>query len=362
MKRVLYSVLLSCFISAIAIHNSSAQSHESGDPYLMDQIIRQMNSELNDIPVNIRRIAVYKINYSSFRFTTEEVEYIRGEVEYAFRQYAGLTILSPPELEPNDKMKIIGSDSTLKILNVRGRSLADVSPELLNDITSKYGVQGLVELSLQRRVPEGLVIAIRMMNPVSREVVWTKSFISNQKEAEIEVDKGKTLVVKFGAGARTGDTIFTPDTTGSGTDSSLKDIVVDLHATFTYRQPLNEENSSYIGFTAGIHNLRAREADEFSLTLLEFGVSYYQAITQLREDLNLYRVMLYLNGNVQTPLGKESGEMFSARPGIVLNLSENLGLSIYGSITLSGETLTLENNQQITYNKIGYGVQGVIRF
>lgn len=72
--------------------------------------------------------------------------------------------------------------------------------------------------------------------------------------------------------------------------------------------------------------------------------------------------MLYLNGNVQTPLGKESGEMFSARPGIVLNLSENLGLSIYGSITLSGETLTLDNNQQITYNKIGYGVQGVIRF
>ena len=70
----------------------------------------------------------------------------------------GLLLLSPPELEPNDKLKIVGNDSTLQILNMQGRSLADVSPEMLEEIAYKYGVQGLVELSLQRRQPEGLVI------------------------------------------------------------------------------------------------------------------------------------------------------------------------------------------------------------
>ncbi len=367
MKRVAL-VILSCILSISAFQNSAAQDYESGDPYMMEQIVNQMSEELNDIPVNIRRIAVYKINYSSFRFTTEEIEYIRAEVEYAFRQYAGLTILSPPELEPNDKMKIVGSDSSLQILNVRGRSLADISPELLAEITSKYGVQGLVELSVQRRMPEGLVLAIRMMNPVSREVVWTKSFIANEKQPEVVVDKGKTSVLKFGVGSRTGDNIFFPDSviTQDSTvifgDSTANDVIVDLHATFTYRQPLNEANSAYIGFTGGMHVLRARNAQEYSMTLLEFGVSYYQAITPEKTDLDLYRVMLFVNGNVQFPLGKPTGEMFSVMPGLVLNLSENLGLSFYSSITLSGETLTLENNRQVTYNKIGYGVQGVIRF
>lgn len=367
MKRVVL-VIFSCLLSIGSLQISFAQDYETGDPYMMDQIINQMSEELNDVPVNIRRIAVYKINYSSFRFTTEEIEYIRAEVEYAFRQYAGLTVLSPPELEPNDKMKIVGSDSTLQILNVRGRSLADVSPELLAEITSKYGVQGLVELSVQRRVPEGLVLAIRMMNPVSREVVWTKSFISNEKQPEVVVDKGKTSVIKFGVGSKTGENIFYPDTviTADSTvifgDSTLSDIIVDLHASFTYRQPLNEANSAYIGFTGGFHILRAREADEFSMTLLEFGVSYYQAITPEKTDLDLYRVMMFVNGNVQFPLGKPTGETFSVMPGLMLNLSDNLGLLFYSSITLSGETLTLENSQQVTYSKIGYGVQGVIRF
>ena len=47
---------------------------------------------------------------------------------------------------------------------MQGRSLADVSPEMLEEISHKYGVQGFIELSLQRREPEGLVIGIRVMN------------------------------------------------------------------------------------------------------------------------------------------------------------------------------------------------------
>ncbi len=368
MKRLFFPLVLFVIGLLGSSGVSLAQNHEDGDPYLMEQIMQQMSEELNDIPVNVRRIAVYKINYSSFRFTNEEVEYIRAEVEHAFRQYAGLTVLSPPELEPNDKMKIVGSDSTLQILNVRGRSLAYISPKLLNEITNKYGVQGLVELSLQRRTPEGLVLALRMMNPSSREVVWTKSFISNKIVVEEEVDRGRTSVFTFGVGSRTGENIFYPDSiiTADSTlilgDSTVNENVVDLHASFTYRQPLNSQNSAFIGFTGGIHMLRAGDIDEFSMTLIEFGTTYYQAISSLNEDLNLYRVMFYISGNIQFPLGSQKGEMFSASPGLMFNLSDNIGLSIYSNFILSGETITLKNNQQVTFNKLGYGIQGVIRF
>ena len=345
-----------------------AQSYENSDPYLMDQIINQMSEQLNDVPVNIKRVAVYKINYSAFRFTNEEIEYIRGEVEYAFRSFASLTVLSPPELEPNDKMRIIGSDSTLNILNIRGRSLADVSPELLNSISTKYSVHGLIELGVQRREPEGIVLSIRIMNPSSREIIWTKSFISNIFEVKEEVYKGKTFVVNFGAGRKTTDRIFTPDSmfTADGSlvlgNSNINEIVVDLHATATFRQPLHLDNSAYVGFTGGVHALRARDADEFSMTLLEFGITYYQAITPKNLNINDYTVMFFLNGNIQFPLGDQKGEMFSVAPGLMLNLSENIGLALYGNVILSGETITLENNQQITYNKVGYGIQGIVRF
>lgn len=364
--RVVLLGFICVFLSSSDILH--AQSFESGDPYLMDQIMEDMEEELNDVPANIRRVAVYKINYSSLRFTNEEIEYIRSEVEFAFRQYAGMIVLSPPELEPNDKMKIVGSDSTLQILNIRGRSLADVSPELLLEITEKYGVQGLIELSVQRRNPEGLVVALRMMNPQSREIVWTKSFVSNEKTVEVDYDKGKTHVIKFGVGSRTGNNIFTPDTTITGDstlvagDSTLSEVIVAIGATYTYRQPLNKENSAYLGFTGGFHVLRPRDASEFEMTLIELGVTYYQAMGKKIEDIDAYRVAFYLSGNVQFPLGSQEGQMFSANPGLLLNLTENLGLAVYTQFTLSGEDITLNNKQQVTFDKLSYGIQGIIRF
>ena len=154
MKRLFNLLLVLTFGGLFYTVSVSAQiyTHEQGDPYMIEKIQEQLHPNLTDFPVNVRRIAIYKINYSALRFTNEEVEYLRAEIEYSMRQYAGLTVLSPPELEPNDKLKIIGNDSTLQILNMQGRSLADVSPDMLEEISYKYGVQGLVELSLQSQI------------------------------------------------------------------------------------------------------------------------------------------------------------------------------------------------------------------
>lgn len=362
MKSMNTSLLLLVGIVFFGSTSLFAQTHEDGVPYRMAKITDQLSEQLNDIPANIRRIAVYKMNYSALRFTVQEIDYIRSEIEASFRQFAGLTVLSPPELEPNDKMKIMGNDSTLQILNIQGRSLADVSPEFLTTITDKYGVQGLVELSIQRRTPEGLVISVRMMNPNSREIVWTKSFISNPFVVEEEFDKGQPIVLKFGAGNRQTESFFRADTSFANQDTSINANITDFNFSLTYRQPLNEDNSAYIGYTGGITLLNARDAEEFELTLLQLGITYYQGISQKNESINDYRVMFFVNANVQFPIDDTKGEIFSASPGLMLNLSRNLGISFYSNLILSGETLTLGNNNQITYNKVGYGLHAVVRF
>ena len=387
-------ILLIVFI-LVALTNSyyvSAQifNHEQGDPYMIEKIQEQLNPNLADFPATVRRIAIYKINYSALRFTNEEVEYIRAEIEYSMRNYAGLTVLSPPELEPNDKLKIVGNDSTLQILNMQGRSLADVSPEMLEEIAYKYGVQGLVELSLQRREPEGLVISIRVMNPQSREVVWSNSFISNPPIVLPTLNQGTQKLVTFGISTKPSASWYrnkyAPSTTsndttgagagaGAGTDSTanafshqadtlLRQALTDFSVTFTYRQPLDLENSSYIGFTAGYHIVRSRDREQtlFDISLFELGLIYYQAISEKVPDIDEYRVVFYSKLNTQFPLGNKEGEMFVLEPGLQFNLSKNIGLSVFGNLMLAGETIKLANKDRLTYKQTGFGFHAVIRF
>jgi hypothetical protein len=398
MKRTLTFLLLYLLGGWGLSNNATAQlfTHDQGDPYMVEKIQEQLNPELSDFPVSVRRVAIYKINYSALRFTNEEIEYIRAEMEYSLRQFAGLTVLSPPELEPNDKLKIVGNDSTLQILNMQGRSLADVSPEMLEEIAYKYGVQGLVELSLQRREPEGLVIGIRVMNPQSREVVWSKSFISHPPVVLPTLNQGSQYLVTFGVTSRGSDSWYRNqyantsgaqvDTTGAGAgagvgggadstgttstfahqaDTLLRQALTDFSVTFSYRQPLDLNNSAYIGFTAGYHVLRStnRDVTIFNMSLFDVGLVYYQAISEKVPDIDEYRVVFYSRANVQFPLGNNrQGEVFMLEPGLQFHLSKNIGLSVFGNLMLAGDTIKLSNKDRLTYNKSGFGFHAVIRF
>ena len=393
MKKLFYIVILLLGVLIDSQHiNAQMFTHQQGDPFMVEKIQEQLNPSLTDFPASVRRIAIYKINYSALRFTNEEVEYIRAEVEYSMRQYAGLTVISPPELEPNDKLKIVGNDSTLQILNMQGRSLADVSPEMLEEISYKYGVQGLIELSLQRREPEGLVIGIRVMNPQSREIVWSNSFISNPPVVLPTLNQGNQKLVTFGITTRSSDswyrnqyatTTIGNDTTstgagagaGAGADSTanafshqadtlLRQALTDFSITFTYRQPLDLENSSYIGFSAAYHIIRSQNRDLtlFDISLFDIGLIYYQALSEKVPDIDEYRVVFYSKLSTQFPLGNQKGEMFMLEPGLQFNLSKNIGLSVFGNLMLAGETIKLANKDRLTYKQTGFGFHAVIRF
>ena len=393
MKKLFYIVILLLGVLIDSQHiNAQMFTHQQGDPFMVEKIQEQLNPSLTDFPASVRRIAIYKINYSALRFTNEEVEYIRAEIEYSMRQYAGLTVISPPELEPNDKLKIVGNDSTLQILNMQGRSLADVSPEMLEEISYKYGVQGLIELSLQRREPEGLVIGIRVMNPQSREIVWSNSFISNPPVVLPTLNQGNQKLVTFGITTRSSDswyrnqyatTTISNDTTstgagagaGAGADSTanafshqadtlLRQALTDFSITFTYRQPLDLENSSYIGFSAAYHIIRSQNRDLtlFDISLFDIGLIYYQALSEKVPDIDEYRVVFYSKLSTQFPLGNQKGEMFMLEPGLQFNLSKNIGLSVFGNLMLAGETIKLANKDRLTYKQTGFGFHAVIRF
>ena len=377
MKRTLTFLFLYLLGSWGFSDDASAQlfTYDQGDPYMVEKIQEQLNPELADFPVSVRRVAIYKINYSALRFTNEEIEYIRAEMEYSLRQFAGLTVLSPPELEPNDKLKIVGNDSTLQILNMQGRSLADVSPEMLEEIAYKYGVQGLVELSLQRREPEGLVIGIRVMNPQSREVVWSKSFISNPPVVLPTLNQGSQYLLTFGVTSRGTDSWYRnkyaiTDTTGIGNnfvnqaDTLIRQALNDLSVTFSYRQPLDANNSAYIGFSGGFHILRStnNEVTLFNMSLFDIGLVYYQAISEKVPDIDEYRVVFYSRANVQFPVGNKKGDIFMLEPGLQFNLSKNIGLSVFSNLMLAGDTIKLPNKDRLTYNKTGFGFHAVIRF
>lgn len=345
--------------------NVIAQDYESGVPYQMGQIYIQMSNRINDVPEDIQRLAVYKLNYNQMQFTAQEVDYIRHEIEAAFREYACLTVLSPPELEPTDKMKIIGNDSTLQILNVHGRSLANISSKLLTEVTTNYEVQGLLEVGIQKRTPDGLILSLSLINPRSMEIVWTKRFISNQ----LKIDKNtSTKVITFGVGYSQLKQIIEQqrDDFSSPISTSSTEPFMSYSTYFTYRQPVNLNNNTYLGFTSGIKILRSINDNSYDLTMFDIAVNYYQAILDKNKYINDYRWVFFINGKMSFPyfdnIDNIKSQVYSFTPGFIVNISTNLGLILYTDIIISDEILTLQNNDKFITTGVEYGLQAVFRF
>ena len=72
-------------------------------------------------------------------------------------------------------------------------------------------------------------------------------------------------------------------------------------------------------------------------------------------------MMLFFNGKVSVPMDKIKGEFYSFKPGVMLNMSK-FGICSLHRYHIYGETLTLNNDDKITFGKIGYGLQAVVKF
>ncbi|MEX0721406.1 MAG: hypothetical protein WD059_12110 [Balneolaceae bacterium] len=348
------------FITLLAFgwQNGHAQVNKWADSYQLERITAQMIAEISDIPVSVRRMAIYKLNYNSSSFDKQSIAYIKSEIESVFRDYSPVRVISPPELDPTDNLKIVGSDSTLQIMNIQGRSVADMSPELLENISSKYSVSGLVELTLQKKRPEGLIISVRIISPSSREIVWSKSFESYPVEEREKVDLGKRVTLNFGATSLTNESF-----TLAGSEEMEESKTLNYNFTFGYRQPLNLDNSSYLGLFVGYNKMRSTDNPDFENAFLEVGLSFDQALSRKSPDIRGYRVMLGVDASIWLPRDEKKGDIVMISPSIMFNLTENLGFEVNGLAFMSDRSVQDPVNSNIfTYGQLGYGVRAYVQF
>jgi hypothetical protein len=359
------TIVVLILLAGMGFQSAEAQSgkiNKRADTYMMRQITKQLEKELNDVPVSVRRMAIYKINYKSSEFNNQDVAFIKGEIESTFRNNTPVSVISPPELDPSDKLKIMGSDSTLRLLNIKGRSLADMSPELLEGIAQKYSVSGLTELTIQKLQTEGLVVFIRIMNPQSREIVWSKSFASFPVEDPEEENLGKRIVLSFGATMMENEWYSTD--TAPDVEIPVESTALNYSLSFGYRQPLNDLNSSYLGIFTGMNVIRANENRSFESTLWEMGITFDQAISRKSEQINDYRLMLGLDASVWIAQGDKNGNLITASPSLMFNLTKNIGFEVRGLVFLSDRSVKNSGAfpDTYTYGQLGYGVKAYVQF
>ncbi len=350
---VLRLILISLFFSLIG-RNTVAQS----DALLVEKAIAKLQDMTSDIPTDVRRVSVYRLNYNESLLSEETIEYIVSRIEQTLKEYSALTIISPPELKPSNELKIFGRDSTIQISNTKGRSLAESSSTLLLETTQKYAIHALIEVSVQKKAIEGFIINIRMKRPESLEIIWVKTLISNQVFPKEEIDKGKLIFLNVGVETVTGESFIVDSTT---TESEQQ--ILNFNASLTFRQPIDDSNSSYFGIRGGFNIYKGTQDSLYNATLLSLGATFQYGLGEKNELINGNRLLLTLDADIRFALTKYEGSIFTISPGVQFNFTESISAGLYARNIISGDELRQKDaNQSITFNRLSYGLQCVFRF
>jgi hypothetical protein len=347
-------IIVFLFFVSLMGRNAFAQS----DAVLVEKAVAKLEDMTSDIPNDIRRVTVYRLNYNENYLSEETVGYIVSRIEQTFREYSALTIISPPELKPTNELKIFGRDSTIQISNTKGRSLAESNSELLLETAQKYSLHALIEVSVQKKAIEGFIINIRMIRPESQEVVWVKTLISNQVFPKEDIDKGKLIFLNVGVETVTGESFKVDSTT---TDAEQQ--ILNFNASITFRQPIDNSVSSYFGIRGGFNIYKGTQDSLYNATLLNLGVVFQYGLGEENESINANRLLLTLDADVRFALTKYEGSIFTISPGLQFNFTESISVGLYARNIISGDELRQKDvDQSITFNRLSYGLQCVFRF
>tara|TARA_R110002124_G_scaffold282274_2_gene457297 strand:+ start:9788 stop:10858 length:1071 start_codon:yes stop_codon:yes gene_type:complete len=352
--KVTYLIAL---ILLLGLKSSLAQVNQS-QALLIEKVISQLEQSMSDIPSDVKRVAIYRLNYNKNLLSNEDLNYITARIESTFRNFGALTILSPRELEPTDELKVFGRDSTIQISNLKGRSLAESNTELLTETAAKYSIQGLIEITIQARPIEGYALTFKMIRPESQEVVWVKGLVSNPIFPKEEKDKGKLTFLSFGVETLTGSS-FTIDSTTTDAEQQI----LSYNANLLFRQPIDLENSGYLGLKFGVNLLKGVDDSLYNATLINIGTVFHYGLGEKKESINANRLLLTLEADVRFALSKYQGSIFTVSPGLQFNFTRSISIAMYARNIISGDELReKDENKSITYNKLSYGLQYVFRF
>ena len=330
----------------------------------LQDLFDQLEENLNDIPLTLRRAAVFRIERDEELFTASDANYIRNQVEGILKANSSLTLLSPLELQPTDAVKIIASDTTLQISSQKGRSFADLNLDKLLETAREYNVQGLVEISVFRRSVLGLVLTVRIISAESLELLWSKTVESYPPPAKPEPeDSSRTSMLSVGLFSYTG--AFLEDgVKRQDIDQSVTMLHTTLHGYFM--QPMQSTYDSYFGLFAG-GNFSTTISDSIQardLVMLDVGMLYRVAITPYNSFRGANPLWITSSLMVSVPLIGEKGYLFTLSPvNLLVHFTRNFSLAIEPRLIVGENDITYgKSTDVILFDRFNYGFKFIYTF
>lgn len=329
----------------------------------LQQVVDKLESEVETIPHNIQRVATQRMTYDSTRITPEGYRLIRHEVESAFKENGRVKLLKLEEFSRKKVLHISGTDSTLTLRNtIRTADERENSIRLL-ELSQKYGVDAFMKGDIQYRGDVGYVVLLELISPQSREVMWSTSLVSKDMNPPEPAYKGKRTIISAGASM-----MPTSQYNINGSPYSGEILLLDYTARVAFRQPINSNNSGYIGIRGGYHYYsvlpkgdEGQTFEPYNSQLFEVGAIFYKTLAEKSEIENEYWLEIYVGPNLL--MHSNSKNQFGLAQGININISKNLGLGLDAQY-LFGQSPELENEDEtrnIQLNTIGYGLKVLLR-
>lgn len=329
----------------------------------LQKLLEKLETEAEEIPFNVQRIATQRLHYDSTRITEKGYQLIKYEIERVIREEGQAQMLSLEEFEPKKVLRVTGTDSTLSLRNTSHSGTESENSIRLLELSQKYSVDAFMQGYIQYENDLGYVVSLELISPSSREVIWSKSLVSETSETEEEYYKGKLTLLTIGSSV-----LPTNDYAISGISYSEDILLLDYSFNLALRQPINRNASGYIGVQAGYHyyNLMSLEEkldtyEPFSTSVFEFGTQFFKTLGPKSEMENEYWLELFLGPNLLMP--SNSQNLFSLTQGVNVNLSENLGVTLdFRYLFSSSPALEDEDEiKNIQLNTIGYGLKILLR-
>lgn len=354
--RILIAIIIVNIITVFGWNSVYAQSNET-KIQLVEKVIKQLEGSFIDIPIGVKRVSIYRLNYDKKILKSEDLNFITAKIEHTFKEFGALTIISPRELEPNNELKIVGRDSSFQISNAKGRSIAESNTTLLIETAEKYAIHGLVELTIQKEYIEGYVFTLKMIRPESQEVIWLKTIASNPIKPKIKKDKGKLTLVSVGV-----ETLNGASYSVNGATTNAEQQVLSYNGSVTVRQPIDSENKGYLGIETGVSYLKGVDDNRYDATLIHLGTSFQHGLGEKKETINANRIAFMLDADVRFALNTYKGSIFTVSSGFNFNFTRSISLGIYARNIISGNKMKESaTNKSITFNRLSYGIQCIIR-
>lgn len=355
-------IMVGCYLPVNAQFSNNRANIEREYTEL-NSLLDKLEQEAANSPFDVRRVAFFKLDYEQSRFTKQGIRYIKNEIERVLNESTPISMVNVREFDEPDPLQIIGSDSSLTIMNTNGWSTEQGGRDRLSNIVQKYALDGILEGSIQYRDGPGYILSLRLVRGDSRAVAWNISVMSNDMEQEEEMPESKTILISAGGGL-----LPYSGYVANGQIPSTDPVVIDYSANLTLRQSINSKNSGYLGVSLGYHQYRSAGLDEnqniepFSLTSFRAGVLYFLSVAEKSEIPNDYWIEIYLGPDIL--IVSENDNLFRINQGINFNLARNLGLSLDLQYLLSSEPSLEDANSNTTvdFKSIGYALRFLVRF